>query len=393
MKLGYIHTNKKEQEQVLQVVKMLSESVALDELGIGRIRDSFADLMFPGISTLQKHMKYFSLMPQLYKKATEKRYNHLSEVHAEIIRLERIMTKNLYEGSKDKRGITGSEVIGKNSNNYVKYDPSYIYNSGLQTFEILRNPQLFELIYATSEHIHSQPQKYKSNNEDDNDDTNDREGLYQFCSFPIVDYDFTQSCSTTLTPEDKTFIIDHILKAKACQGTLLRFIVEHEDLPLANSFPGVESHLLPEELKLVQRKAQEFANFIYIIHLRYNCIYSKMNGKEIDTKMLDKFHQELAEYKKSSIHIETTLDIVNLRENSSKSFCREAEEYLLSGNFTDLDDCIIRRERRVKGSRRKIGNPSYTYDPKYPVHNYKLTYRWETVKAFAEELRKEVTNG
>lgn len=117
MKLGYIHTNKDEQNRVLQVMKMLSEPVALDELGIGRIRDAFADLMFPGISTLQKHMKYFSLMPQLYKKATEKRYSRLSEVRAEVIRLERIMTRNLYEGSEDKRGITGSEVIGRNSNN------------------------------------------------------------------------------------------------------------------------------------------------------------------------------------------------------------------------------------------------------------------------------------
>ena len=87
MKLGYIHSNREEQTRVMQVLKMTSESVALDELGIGRIRDAFADRMFPGISTLQKHMKYFSLMPQLYRKATEKRYNRLSEVKAEIIRL------------------------------------------------------------------------------------------------------------------------------------------------------------------------------------------------------------------------------------------------------------------------------------------------------------------
>lgn len=85
--------------------------------------------------------------------------------------------------------------------------------------------------------------------------------------------------------------------------------------------------------------------------------------------------------------------MVTLRENSSKLFCREAEKYLLSENYSALDYCIVRRERRIKGSRRKIDNPTYTYDPKYPVHNYKLSYRWETVKAFADELRKEVTNG
>lgn len=48
MKLGYIHNNREEQTQVMQVLKMTSESVALDELGIGRIRDAFADRMFPG---------------------------------------------------------------------------------------------------------------------------------------------------------------------------------------------------------------------------------------------------------------------------------------------------------------------------------------------------------
>lgn len=141
MKLGYIHSNREEQTRVMQVLKMTSESVALDELGIGRIRDAFADRMFPGISTLQKHMKYFSLMPQLYRKATEKRYNRLSEVKAEIIRLERIMTKNLYDGSADKRGITGSEMIGKSGNNYVKYDPAYIYipDYRLSEFYVVRS--------------------------------------------------------------------------------------------------------------------------------------------------------------------------------------------------------------------------------------------------------------
>ena len=209
MKLGYIHSNREEQTRVMQVLKMTSESVALDELGIGRIRDAFADRMFPGISTLQKHMKYFSLMPQLYRKATEKRYNRLSEVKAEIIRLERIMTKNLCEGNNTP-GITGREMIGKNTNSYVKYDPAYIYNSGLQTFGILRSPQLYELIYSTSKALHNAPKVTKMDDEDTNDDADEKSGLFQFCSFPNVDYDFTQKCTLDLTVEDKDFIVNHV---------------------------------------------------------------------------------------------------------------------------------------------------------------------------------------
>ena len=393
MKIGYIHTNKEEQARVMQVVKMLSEPVALDELGIGRLRDAFSDLMFPGISTLQKHMKYFSLLPQLYRKATEKRYNRPSEVHAEIIRLERIMTKNLYDGSEDKRGITGSEVINQNSNNYVKYDPAYIYNSGLQTFEILRNPQIEELIYSTSKQIHSQPKRYKSDNEDNNDDTDEKSGVYQFCSFPNVNYDFTVSCSTTLTKEDKDFIVDHILKAKACQGTLLRYIVENEDLPLADSFPGIEANLLPESLRTLQRYATQFSDFMYIIHLRYNCIYSKENGGIVDEKILAKFKEELDCYNQKGINIDKILSVITLREKSSILFCHECAIHIADKNLQALDECIVRRERRIKGTRRKLGNPSYTYDPRYPIHNYKLSFRWETIKTFVDELRKEASNG
>ena len=48
MKLGYVHSDREEQTRVMQVLKKTLESVALDELGIGHIRDAFADRMSSG---------------------------------------------------------------------------------------------------------------------------------------------------------------------------------------------------------------------------------------------------------------------------------------------------------------------------------------------------------
>ncbi len=392
MKFGYIHSNKEEQSKALQVLKMTSESVALDELGIGRIRDAFADLMFPGISTLQKHVKYFSLMPQLYKKATEKRYNRYSEVKAEIIRLEKIMTKNLYKNSSVKRGITGSDMINKGSNNYVKYDPAYIYNSGLQTFEILRSSQLHKLIYSSSKSLHNLPQIHRTDEEDTANDSIEKAGLFQFCSFPSVDYDFTEKCSLDLTKADKSFIIEHILKAHACKGTLLRFLVDNEDYILPQKFDEFIYDSLPKDLADLQDFANRFANFIYLVHVRYNYIFSEYK----DNEMLEKFNELVEQYKSSNTNIDDVLATVNLRENSSKDFCKAVERCISTcrvNEYTELDQLIINRERRVKGSRRKIGNPAYVYDSNNRIHDYKLTYRWETVRQFVEELRKEVENG
>ena len=104
----------------------------------------------------------------------------------------------------------------------------------------------------------------------------------------------------------------------------------------------------------------------------------------------------LQEYRNSGTDIDKVLNAISVRENSGKWFCKQVAERIAANDTVEgggLDQLIINRERRVKGSRRKIGNPAYTYDKKNRIHFYKLTYRWETVKVFAEELRKEACNG
>lgn len=386
VKLGYIHSNSEEQANVLRVLKMTSEPVALDELGIGRIRDAFADLMFPGTSTLQKHIKYFSLMPQLYKKATEKSYNHKSEVKAEIVRLEKEMTRRLMEGSPGESGITGIESIKKGSNNYVKYDPAYIYNSGLMTFNILRSPKVHELIYSVSKTLHNSPKSYKTEDENVANDATEKLGLYNFCSFPSVDYDFTKKCSLNLTKGDRDFIVEHILKAKACSNTLLRFLVENTDFALPQKFEDFPSKELPKNLSNVQDAARRFADFIYMVHVRYNYILSKYEDEDVRNK----FNELLSVYINSGADISSILNVVTLRyDDGSKVFCERLEKYIQADDIESFDNEIVTREKNVKKNRRKIGNPSsYVYSKNNRIHYYKLTYRWEVVRKFIEELRK-----
>ena len=104
------------------------------------------------------------------------------------------------------------------------------------------------------------------------------------------------------------------------------------------------------------------------------------------------FQEKLEEYRNSSTDIDKVLNAVSIRENSGTWFCKEVAERIAANDIEEdggLDRLIINRERRVKGNRRKIGNPAYIYDKKNRIHYYKLTYRWETVKTFAKELRKE----
>ncbi len=386
LKLGYIHMDSKEHADVLQVLRMLTEPGAIDELGIGRIRDAFSDKMFPGTSTLQKHLKYFSLLPQLYRKATERKYNRLSEVKDEIIRLERLMTRKLVEGSNDTRGITGSTTVNKPT--FVKEDPFYIYNSGLMTFGILRSPQVYELIFSASRANNEAPKPKIVESEELADDAVEHLGTVQFCSFPSVDYDFTKGCNLNLTKEDIDFITGHILLSERCKGSLLRFIVDNHDLVLKSKFPGISSDLLPKELARTQDLASKFADFIYAAHLRYNWIYSMRNSESPDEEVLKKFENAMETAK--SIDIDEVLSEISISEQSPIVFCKHVANFLAKNDMDGLDNCIITREHKVKGSRRKIANPSYTYDKRRRIHYYKLSYRWEIVTTFARELGMEV---
>ena len=68
MKIGWIDFSKEQRGKVLSVLKLLAEPGAVDEIGIGIIRDSFADILFPGtlrrppLNRQVKHKDYFDLL-------------------------------------------------------------------------------------------------------------------------------------------------------------------------------------------------------------------------------------------------------------------------------------------------------------------------------------------
>ena len=65
-KIGWVDFSSLERDRVSQVLSILQEKGTLDELGIGQIRDAFADKLFPGISTIQTRAKYFVTLPYIF---------------------------------------------------------------------------------------------------------------------------------------------------------------------------------------------------------------------------------------------------------------------------------------------------------------------------------------
>lgn len=77
MQIGWVDFSKTERDKVVSILRLLGTQTALDELGIGTVRDAFSDMFFPGISTLQTRAKYFVILPYLFAQAE----NHLLSVY------------------------------------------------------------------------------------------------------------------------------------------------------------------------------------------------------------------------------------------------------------------------------------------------------------------------
>lgn len=391
MKLGYIHISKEEQSKVFRVLKLCSESSALDELGIGRIRDAFSNMMFPGSSSLQKHAIYFSLLPQIYKTACKKKYIRVSEVKSEIIRLEKMVTRKLCASCPKASGITGSDTVNKRTNDYVKYDPAYIYNSGLLTFEILQSGSIYQLIYSASKHLHNKAERVDNTNiKDRESDVKELESNFQFCKFPVsLDYDIEKdNINLTMSTADIDFVKGHMLKAHACEKTLFKYLLEHDKLAIPESIFEFDTSHLPSELATICENAKTFAKFIHIAHLWYNYLLSK----KTDIAILEEFNQNMEWYHQANPNIKEVLCDIHITDNSGIQFCLDVAD-CLDQNIDGLDDLIRKREALVKRERRKI-NSNYLYNPKAPLHHHKLNYRWSTVRTLVQELRgMEVSNG
>lgn len=59
MQLGWVDFSQKDKNIMMNVLKLLHTPGAVDEIGIGVVRDAFANKFFPGTSTIQTRAKYF----------------------------------------------------------------------------------------------------------------------------------------------------------------------------------------------------------------------------------------------------------------------------------------------------------------------------------------------
>ena len=130
--LSWMDSSEQERRTVLDLVSALNEPGTLDELGIGTIRDTFADALFPGTSTIQTRSRYFLFIPWILQ-MVERRPTSDPERRARELQLQLCNALDRAHGASEG-------VIGREAGAALQRWPISIYWLGLSRWGIRRYP-------------------------------------------------------------------------------------------------------------------------------------------------------------------------------------------------------------------------------------------------------------
>jgi len=127
--LTWIDHDPTARDRALRILSLFKEKDSRDELGLGAIRDSFADALFPGTSTIQTRLRYMFFVPWVYTELEKKR--SLPPAFAAKARQMEMALVDPLLANSDHAGVFG-RVAGRS----LKRLPSSVYWNGLGVWGI-----------------------------------------------------------------------------------------------------------------------------------------------------------------------------------------------------------------------------------------------------------------
>ena len=392
MPLGWIDFSKSERNKVLSVLDLLSEAGTLDELGIAPVRDGFADLFFPGTSTIQTRAKYFLIVPYAMKDLEYSRENNSGRMLRSLDEIEKSCGVQLLQQEKEAIGIIGSRSL--NQGRWVKRTPASIYWSGLRTYGIFTggNLSIAEYIRAVCALKNQKSTLAKLGNRNDQaeeteQDDQDAGGLFhmRFWTVPTYRQNWRNHLDLRLTKEEANYLKHQIIISKP--DTLMAYILKNNltEFLQCDSFQDMESLVahLPENIRNDYYLAASLSDFLYVLRTLYNVILSNGENKRANVEW-SKMQPILLQY----AHVDLDQIIKKLYLSRNFLLCRflkKAQELMVSQDTEGLKAEIKRRERELKQGRAKTMHPG-EFDITGWYGGGQLDYRFGNAKVIIRDI-------
>lgn len=392
MQLGWIDFSKTERNKILSVLDLLSEPGILDELGIAPIRDGFANLFFPGTSTIQTRAKYFFLVPYALKELELSGETNPNKVLRALNETERMCGEVLLEQNPGESGIIGKRSL--QGGRWVKRTPADIYWAGLRKYGIFTggNISLSEYVRASCIIKKQKTNLTKLGNRNDSAEENESDDKnagnifkMQFWKMPLYTKEWRENIHMILTAEEGAFLREQIISN--CPDSMLAYILENkmtEILDLENfSDLAAIIHGFPEKTQEDYRLALSFSDFLFVARTLYNIIISDGQNMQAND-IFEALKGEMSE--RADVDVELVFTKLYIYKSDLKNFIKKLQECMRNNDFQEMKKAIRTREIMLKGQNRaKTAHPG-EFNPNYWIGGGELDYRFNNAKTIIRDI-------
>ena len=393
--LFWIDYDGEARDRTQRILQLFEERDTRDELGIGAIRDSFSDLLFPGTSTIHTRLRYFLIIPWVYQEI-EKGSTPTHRIADEVRTLELDVTEHLMDAGET------AGVFGRTVGRGLKTLPSSIYWAGLREWGIRDFDGSRMGYHASIDGIRNRRKKLDRRTEEDWADIPMVRTWHP--GLPKAPDGFPKLDTLELSRDEASFIQERV--ADRCPGTLLS-ILFLDPIEMTSDFPWQDPRTegLPRAVADLLDAGRRFSKAMHGASLLYNLLLARAAdrdervtdyedrlaswGDELDLGELGEWDLDsvwsLIEHAPHTItptarsFVAAWLDLLRTRRPSEIAVAEDAARL------------IRMRERRMKGKRARLENPRMLEQWGGASNPDPLEYRWSQMKVYGNDLWRAVS--
>jgi hypothetical protein len=405
--IGWVDYSSAERERVSQVLSMLKEKGTLDELGIGQIRDAFADALFPGFSTIQTRAKYFVTLSYIFQdyRNLDAKLRANTDLPTFISEKEDELAAALVKNHSDDvpHGIIGKESLETG----VARKPSSVYWNGLRQLGIVRKRLSFKEFNNLYQNIVNQGQ-HKHHEEDDDDKSSVASLLTQP---PSYQKNWLEHVRIDLSEQEAEYIKDKLRMSSDISDSVPAQIIKHDLLTqvvdLENElvdqrwrsqalYQFLKTTSISSKCKATLACALDFSLAMEGAHIRYNYLVAKQaQNHSLQAECEGDFEQWLLEVKKHPALFDSSTPSLWFNSAFINGKRIKPKTQLFTEKWvglmrekavvTELDACVEKRAKANKGARCMLNKG--LSESQHWVGMRKLEYRWPTVALILADIK------
>jgi hypothetical protein len=399
----WLDYSERERRQMLDVISQFREQDTRDELGLGSVRDAFADLFFPGTSTIQTRARYFLFVPWIYRNL-ENKWVAADKV-AQRARNDEIKLIYALLESDDQAG-----VIGKDAKEKLQRLPSNVYWQGLGVWGVRTFPGSQAQYHRRLDTFYALAQRPQLN--DDGEPLSGGLRANWHFELPPAPDDFPAKATFQLTRPEAEYLQERILTQ--VPRTLLAWLVDRGRQTEPVEFPWKHPQFadFPDRIREQLDQARNFSEAIFGASLLYNLLLSKLAQKE---ELMEDYRAGLADWAQTITDRQAELTrwasdltkfwdlIAPTRIRVTLPTKRFIEQWLTialqPGSATRVADqsearALIReREKQLKRALARLDNPRALELWNGAAGAYRLDYRWGVSQALLNDILTGLKTG